>query len=100
LLLSETLVFVSTYFFFVHLVPISVHQYSVDCQDRWIRNKKKKGKKPVQAFIWINILLQGLRKAMKNVRPNDLWAATRTLDLRNTKKCYQLDEKYRVIPHL
>ena len=28
---------------------------------------------------------------MENVRPSDLWADTRTLDLNNTKKCYQLD---------
>jgi hypothetical protein len=28
---------------------------------------------------------------MENVRPNDVWADTRTLDLINTKKCYQLD---------
>jgi len=52
---------------------------------------EKKGKKAVQGFTRINILLQGLSKTMENVKASDVWADNRTLDLINTKKCYQLD---------
>jgi hypothetical protein len=36
-------------------------------------------------------LQQGPSETVENVRPSDVWADTRTLDLNNTKECYQLD---------